>query len=259
MGGTWFCSHDCCGGNLQDLTSQIKRLSDQGEKTKAKKTEDQRIMDWIKGTMDEPSKVTAPTPAPKSKGPVPVPKREADVASDAATLAEARRLLEDQEADDATTLAKLRELLGVGKEVPAPKTQEGVVAGAKSTADKVMELVAAGEKAQASAVKPHPGLAKDDQSTVDKVMELVAAGEKAAAARDGDPPGLDRIRSLVAAGEQGAEATAKEAKRTATMTAEETRRVADFIQGVCAQTPEEALKQAREEQSIWIAGPNEMD
>lgn len=49
--GQWFCSHECLGGNLSDLTAQVRQLAGGGGcPPKAPDAESQRIMDLIRGT-----------------------------------------------------------------------------------------------------------------------------------------------------------------------------------------------------------------
>jgi len=128
LGSQWFCSHECCGTSLNDLTSQIKALAQPSEASRATSAENQRIMDFVNSKLqDPPLQVVASGPDSSSNE---------SPAGDAATLAKVRQLL-GASMDDATTLQKVRELVQREEQSPPPDA---------ATVRNVQELVAGGKK-----------------------------------------------------------------------------------------------------------------
>jgi len=103
--------------------------------------------------------------------------------------------------------------------------------------DKLKGLVSAGEKAPS-----------EDPKFLEKVKGMVSAGEKAASRLEAeglrdDANFLEKVKGLVSAGDQGVSAKDRELQdsvKEQKLIAKENQRVANFINGVCSQTPDQA-------------------
>eukprot|EP00401_Gymnodinium_catenatum_P067650 CAMPEP_0117523262 /NCGR_PEP_ID=MMETSP0784-20121206/34637_1 /TAXON_ID=39447 /ORGANISM="" /LENGTH=370 /DNA_ID=CAMNT_0005319369 /DNA_START=147 /DNA_END=1259 /DNA_ORIENTATION=- len=62
LSGKWFCSHDCTGANLNDLTSQMKKLANPPQS--AATAETQRVMDFLQKNIREPPSLPPNTATP---------------------------------------------------------------------------------------------------------------------------------------------------------------------------------------------------
>jgi len=56
--GSWYCSHECCSGNVNDLTAQIKQLTTPKESHAAKELS--RLKDFITSSTATPAKEVKP-------------------------------------------------------------------------------------------------------------------------------------------------------------------------------------------------------
>lgn len=114
LGGDWFCSHDCCGSKLNELTSKIKTLGQPSEAKKAQEAENKRIMDFVKGKLEPPTELP--------RKPIEIPPKPTD-SSDSEVLDKVRGLLaKSTDSPESELLDKVRGLLEKqGK--ASPKTQ----------------------------------------------------------------------------------------------------------------------------------------